>query len=108
MDSDTDGQAVRQRQTIGAPGRDETDDGTSDDDTAEHGPFQCCWRTKNQYQTVLGLDPGLQQGEQALLSQCVPTNPELWATERYRDFLQFRRVALAERMNAFIRDKAQL
>ncbi len=48
------------------------------------------------------------QGEQALLSQCVPTNPELWATERYRDFLQFRRVALAERMNAFIRDKAQL
>lgn len=48
------------------------------------------------------------QGEQALLSQCVPTNSELWATDRYRDFLQFRRVALAERMNAFIRDKAQL
>ena len=48
------------------------------------------------------------QGEQALLSQCVPTNPELWVTERYRDFLQYRRVALAERMNSFIRDKAQL
>lgn len=48
------------------------------------------------------------QGEQALLSQCVPTDPELWSTERYREFLQYRRVALAERMNNFIREKAQL
>lgn len=48
------------------------------------------------------------QGEQALLSQCVPLDSQLWATERYREFLQYRRVALAERMNAFIREKAQL
>jgi len=33
---------------------------------------------------------------------------ELWAIERYRDFLQQRRVALAERMNSFIREKAKL
>jgi hypothetical protein len=38
----------------------------------------------------------------------VPTDPDLWATARYRDFLQQRRVALAERMNSFIREKAQL
>ena len=48
------------------------------------------------------------QGAQALTSQCVPTDPELWATARYRDFLQQRRVALAERMNSFIREKAKL
>lgn len=33
---------------------------------------------------------------------------ELWATERYRDFLHGRRVDLAERMNSFIREKAKL
>ena len=48
------------------------------------------------------------QGAQALTSQCVPTDPELWSTARYRDFLQQRRVALAERMNSFIREKANL
>ena len=48
------------------------------------------------------------QGAQALTSQCVPTDRELWATGRYRDFLQQRRVALAERMNSFIREKAKL
>lgn len=42
------------------------------------------------------------QGEQALASQCVPTDPTLWPTERYRDFLQVRRAALAERMNRFL------
>lgn len=42
------------------------------------------------------------QGAQALASQCVPTDPTLWATERYRDFLQVRRTALAERMNRFL------
>lgn len=46
------------------------------------------------------------QGEEALLSQCVPTQQELWSTERYRDFLKARREALAERMNAFIREKS--
>ncbi|MFM1907417.1 MAG: hypothetical protein RLZZ591_1094 [Pseudomonadota bacterium] len=48
------------------------------------------------------------QGEKSLLSQCVPTDSDLWDTGRYRDFLQYRRAALAERMNAFIREKAQL
>lgn len=48
------------------------------------------------------------QGAEALTSQCVPTDPELWAVARYKDFLQQRRVALAERMNSFIQEKAKL
>lgn len=48
------------------------------------------------------------QGEAALTSHCVPTDAALWATEAYRRFLGARRVALAERMNAFIREKANL
>lgn len=31
-----------------------------------------------------------------------------WAVERYKDFLPQRRIALAERMNGFIREKAKL
>lgn len=46
------------------------------------------------------------QGEAALQSQCVPVDEALWSTERYRDFLAVRRQALADRMNAFIREKA--
>jgi hypothetical protein len=46
------------------------------------------------------------QGEGALRSQCVPVDPALWTTERYRDFLQLRRSELATRMNAFIGEKA--
>jgi len=52
------------------------------------------------------LDIVAKQGEDALSSQCVPTSPDLWAIERYREFLQLRRDQLAERMNAFIREKA--
>ncbi|CAJ0880462.1 GmrSD restriction endonuclease domain-containing protein [Ralstonia flatus] len=48
------------------------------------------------------------QGQEALSSQCVPTDSALWATERYRDFLQFRRNELAGRMNRFIEEKAAL
>jgi hypothetical protein len=48
------------------------------------------------------------QGEEALHSQCVPVDPALWATERYRDFLLIRRTELATRMNAFIAEKAGL
>lgn len=47
------------------------------------------------------------QGVEALESQCVPTDPELWSTEAYRDFLKMRREALAQRMNAFIREKSE-
>ena len=46
------------------------------------------------------------QGEAALRSQCVPVNEALWSTDRYRDFLAERRRALADRMNAFIREKS--
>jgi hypothetical protein len=46
------------------------------------------------------------QGEEALISQCVPTQHELWSTERYRDFLKARREALAAKMNAFIKEKS--
>jgi hypothetical protein len=48
------------------------------------------------------------QGGAALASQCVPLDPSAWALETYRDFLAMRRQALAERMNAFIQDKAGL
>jgi hypothetical protein len=65
-------------------------------------------RISNKDATGYLADIIAQQGENALNSQCVPTNPELWATDRYRDFLQGRREALAERMNNFIRDKANL
>jgi hypothetical protein len=48
------------------------------------------------------------QGAQALVSQCVPLESELWNVERYRDFLSARREALAARMNAFIMECAGL
>ncbi len=46
------------------------------------------------------------QGEEALQSQCVPVDEALWSTDRYRDFLTARRQALADRMNAFIKEKS--
>lgn len=46
------------------------------------------------------------QGEAALTSQCVPTDAALWQIERYRDFLRYRREALAQRMNDFVRQAA--
>jgi hypothetical protein len=46
------------------------------------------------------------QGTQALRSQCVPEAPELLSIDNYRDFLQYRREALADCMNAFIQKKA--
>lgn len=46
------------------------------------------------------------QGAGALEAQRVPVDPGLWAVDRYRDFLQVRRQALAECMNNFIRAKA--
>ena len=65
-------------------------------------------RISNKEATGYLADIVAKQGEEALRSQCVPTTPELWATDRYRDFLQGRRIALAERMNAFIKEKAKL
>lgn len=49
-----------------------------------------------------------EQGTAALESQCVPLDRALWEIGRYRDFLDARRKALAERMNTFIRTKAGL
>lgn len=46
------------------------------------------------------------QGEEALSAQCVPLNRDLWKLDRYRDFLDARRTAIAEQMNEFINKKA--
>jgi len=46
------------------------------------------------------------QGEKALSAQCVPLNRDLWKLERYRDFLDARRTAIAALMNEFINIKA--
>lgn len=65
-------------------------------------------RISNKEATQYLVDIVAKQGKEALESQCVPTDPALWSTEAYRDFLTMRRAALAERMNAFIREKAKL
>ncbi|HYD33555.1 MAG TPA: DUF262 domain-containing protein, partial [Methylophilaceae bacterium] len=59
-------------------------------------------RISNKEATTYLADIITSQGAQALESQCVPTNSELWSVDRYRDFLDYRRKALAERMNNFI------
>lgn len=65
-------------------------------------------RISNKDATSYLADIVAKQGVAALQSQCVSTNPELWSIERYREFLTERRVALAERMNHFIQEKAGL
>lgn len=65
-------------------------------------------RISNKEATSYLIDIVDKQGAEALQSQCVPTDSALWSTDRYRDFLQVRREALAERMNNFIRDMAKL
>ncbi len=63
-------------------------------------------RISNKQATDYLVDVVAKQGKDALESQCVPTDPELWSTERYREFLHYRREALAARMNAFIKEKS--
>jgi hypothetical protein len=65
-------------------------------------------RISNTEATQYLVDIVAKQGKAALESQCVPTDPALWSTEAYRDFLAMRREALAKRMNAFIGEKAGL
>jgi hypothetical protein len=65
-------------------------------------------RISNKEATGYLADVVSKQGSDALSSQCVPTDPALWATDRYREFLQVRRGELAIRMNEFIREKAGL
>lgn len=38
----------------------------------------------------------------ALVLQCIPENPELWQFEQYEQFLEARRILLAERLNAWL------
>jgi hypothetical protein len=49
-----------------------------------------------------------EQGESTLTAQEVPTDPTLHTVASYRSFLEVRRKALADRMNAFIAQKAGL
>jgi hypothetical protein len=65
-------------------------------------------RISNKEATDYLVDIVEKQGKETLERQCVPTNPELWSTERYREFLSYRREALAKRMNDFIKEKAKL
>jgi hypothetical protein len=62
-------------------------------------------RISNKQASAYLADIVAKQGEAALSSQCVPTDPALWTTERYREFLQLRRAELAERMNGFIAER---
>lgn len=63
-------------------------------------------RISNKEATAYLADIVQKQGVKALTSQCVPQDVALWETDRYRDFLATRREVLAERMNAFIEEKA--
>ena len=65
-------------------------------------------RISNKDATKYLEDVVAKQGVSALQSQCVPIDASLWGTESYREFLKFRREALAQRMNAFINEKAGL
>jgi hypothetical protein len=47
------------------------------------------------------------QGATALERQLVPTDPNLWALEKYQDFLGIRRQKLVDVMNAFILEKSR-
>ncbi len=42
------------------------------------------------------------RGEEALKSQCIPLDQSLWEVDNYRSFLEYRRTALANAINAFI------
>ena len=41
-------------------------------------------------------------GLAAFEKQCIPTTPELLRTERYKDFLSARRIAITQRLNEFL------
>jgi len=44
-------------------------------------------------------------GEEALLRQCVPTDPQLWKIEEYEKFLKERRKLVVKRLNDFLGHK---
>jgi len=63
-------------------------------------------RISNKEATGYLADIVSKQGAATLESQCVPTDPELWSIDRYKDFLNYRRQTLADQMNVFIQSKA--
>jgi hypothetical protein len=65
-------------------------------------------RISNKEAAIYLKDIVAKQGPQALEAQRVPLDEALWTTDRYREFLQARREALAACMNDFIRAKANL
>ena len=65
-------------------------------------------RIGNKEPAIYLKDIVVKQGTGALEAQRVPLDPALWCVERYHDFLEARRVALADCMNEFIRVKAGL
>jgi hypothetical protein len=42
------------------------------------------------------------QGESALTSQLIPTDPKLWQLKNYREFLDYRRKAIVKAINSFL------
>lgn len=42
------------------------------------------------------------RGPEALTRQGIPTDPELWKTENFHEFLEYRRAELAQMVNAFL------
>lgn len=65
-------------------------------------------RISNKEATEYLVDIVKKQGQETLESQCVPADENLWSTDAYRDFLAYRRNALAERMNHFIAKTSKL
>jgi hypothetical protein len=59
-------------------------------------------RISNKEATDYLKDVVAKQGTGALSSQCVPVDPALWSTDRYRDFIGQRRESMAKRMNEFL------
>jgi len=43
-----------------------------------------------------------EQGAAALTAHCIPVDPELWKLENFGKFVEYRRAALADALNAFI------
>jgi hypothetical protein len=44
-----------------------------------------------------------EQGEDALVSQLIPINKTIWEISKYREFLSYRREAIAEEINNFMK-----
>jgi hypothetical protein len=65
-------------------------------------------RISNKEPAVYLADIVKEQGRQVLDAQLIPNEPSLLQLDNYREFLRFRREALAKRMNEFIATLAGL